>query len=143
MEDLWPKDLTSDVPKIRTPVSILKEQGSLLGNKTGNIIEGLVRKVRTQDEDPDVLTYRFRLKSAPLDYVYDLFMVSYEITLYPVRLWIDDDHMIEELGLSPRKPFVEAGDEETFKSLVKKVLSTKRVKAIVSAILAQSEEGRS
>lgn len=45
MVDLWPADIGE--PNIRTPVSILREQASLLGEKTNNIVEGQVAEITT------------------------------------------------------------------------------------------------
>lgn len=143
MDDLWPKDLTSDVPKIRTPVSILKEQGSLLGDKTGNIIKGVIRKTRFAGDPDSTMNYSFELKSPPLNYSYDLFIISHEITLYPLDLHIGDADLREELGFGPKQSYAEARDEEEFKSLLKRVFNAKKVKAVIATILAQSEEGKS
>jgi hypothetical protein len=42
MVDLWPENIGS--PEITAPVSILKRQASLLGEKTNNVVEAEVQK---------------------------------------------------------------------------------------------------
>ena len=42
MEDLWPDDITPD-EDLRAPAAVLKEQASLLGQKTSNLVKGYVR----------------------------------------------------------------------------------------------------
>ncbi len=45
MNDLWPNDFKID--DIKAPVTLLREQASLLGQKTQNIVEAQVRSLET------------------------------------------------------------------------------------------------
>jgi len=45
MSDLWPKDIGNT--NLRAPVSILREQASLLGEKTQNLVKADVYTLRS------------------------------------------------------------------------------------------------
>lgn len=140
MENLWPEDLLSDFKKIPTPVSILKEQGALLGEKTKNIITGIVTRTRFLGDAEDKFSSIFIIRSDALKYSYNLFYITYEVTLYPVEIFIYDVDILIELGLSNKQKSVVTKDEVEFKTFLKKIFSTKKVGNIISAILSQSQE---
>jgi hypothetical protein len=76
--DLW-GEITPSV--VQTPVSILREQGSLLGAKTNHIIEG---RVETHVSGGD-FHHTFNLIVPALDnYTYELFQITHGVDPYPV-----------------------------------------------------------
>ncbi len=153
MSDLWPQDFgTTTAP---TPVSILKEQASLLGQKTKNIVKGAVKRTSVGWDDDrreamfrnfapvsaptKVFNYTFYLEGPVLDnYTYRLFRISFDVDLYPVRFFIDEG-MADELSISP-KDGVSAKDEEEFKAILSRILGSDRTRKVVTAILSQSTD---
>jgi hypothetical protein len=114
--DLWGEIAPSQV---RTPVSILREQASLLSTKTKNTIEG---QVETQI-DGNMFYHAFNFVVPALDnYSYELFKVSHEVNLYPVYT-----------GRIPP-----ARDEEAFLHWLGQELSSPETKRIIGNLLAQA-----
>ncbi len=74
MMDLWPQNLESLAPA-RAPVTILREQASLLGRKTKNLLEGEIVQVTPYKAEEDAeFVYRFNIMAPALgDYRYGLF----------------------------------------------------------------------
>ena len=67
MDDLWPDDLMDSLDKVKTPISILREQASLLGTKTGNLIEGKVYTASWEDQKDYPFQYGFYLEAPTLE----------------------------------------------------------------------------
>lgn len=131
MESLWPEDIVKDI-KERTPYSILKEQGQLLGDKTNNVLRGIVK----QYQDPFHFIYGFSIRSEILGYSYELFKTNHSITLYPLGLFFGDSEIASEIN-SPLK--IEIKDESQFKDCLKLIFSSNKVKRIISVLISQSE----
>jgi hypothetical protein len=136
MTDLWPVDLA--VVTKTSPLAILKEQASLLGQKTKNIVVGKVELSRMAEfVGSRGFTYDFIIVGPALDnYAYRLFAVEYDVDLYPVRFRLDSA-IAEELGLPP-KEFLIAPDETNFKVALSRVLGSQKSRNVVQAILSQS-----
>ena len=79
--DLWPSDIDFD-ERIVSPISILKEQAALLGQKTQNIVEGEV----TSRQDGTSFIHAFRISAPTLGYVFHLFAVIQPIDFYPLSV---------------------------------------------------------
>ena len=62
MEDLWPKEIGT--AEITSPVAILREQASLLGQKTKNLVEADVSPL---NNDTDTIFYHFYIVAPALD----------------------------------------------------------------------------
>ncbi len=146
MEDLWPKDIMNGVTKIKAPVAILKEQGSLLGEKTDNIIIGEVRTVKTiaigREYESGSFSYRFLIVSPILGYSYSLFIITHKIDLYPVEVLNLDEEICRELGFEfdkRKNPLVIAKGESEFKDLLRIIFNSTKVKGMIAAILAQAQ----
>ena len=106
----------------RTPISILREQASLLGPKTKNLVEA---EVSTSSHD-GVFYHTMYLIAPGLDnYRYQLLRVSHQIGLYPVSDFY-----------SPAAPL---RDEEAFVKWLQAKLSSAETKKIIEALLAQLE----
>jgi len=137
MNDLWAEDI--GVTTVKTPVAILKEQASLLGNKTQNLVIGEVLSSSQDNNSKDArITHRFNVKAPVLgNYSYMLFAISHGIDIYPLRITVDDS-IVPTLSLT-RNP-VTIDSESKFLELLANILKSKRTTQIVHALLAQSLE---
>jgi hypothetical protein len=137
MEDLWPEDIGYR-GKLAAPSIILKEQGELLGNKTGNIVVGEVRRRKPSTvEEANKLTYRFLISCPSLSYAYEFFSIMHEVVFYPLVLIVEDDDIRNELGFRAGVSKVKIKDEESFKKWLRRIFNTTKFKTVVSALLAQ------
>ena len=136
MVDLWPKDI-SEI-SIKSPVAILREQASLLGQKTKGLVTAEVKSVsfNTVDYEPsligetdEVFTYGFFISAPSLNYASRLFVIMHGINLYPVTVIPDIDVIAEG--------DVTATSEEEFLEILKIFLGSEKTKQIISSLLAQ------
>ena len=141
MSDLWPDDLTSE--NLVAPVTILREQGERLGERTRNIVVGAVEAVDLYEYMDDIpvaidsknFSYGFYIKSSSINYTYKLFDINHSIDLYPVQINLDSG-VARELHLGTA--FISAENEFEFVEALRKILNTEKTKRIIRAILAQS-----
>lgn len=153
VDDLWPEELES--AKIRPPVAILKEQASLLGQKTKNVVEGAVSEVFTVDEDEEkTMEYSFNLVAPALGgYRYRLFTMSHDIRMYPLIITMEREifqevnpetsgKMSVSVSVSDRllrlRNQAKVDTEAEFLALLKKIFAATKTRQIIAAILAQS-----
>ncbi|MBL8205930.1 MAG: hypothetical protein JNM09_16970 [Blastocatellia bacterium] len=123
--DLWPTSIDIDkLPDITTPISILKEQASLLGQKTKNIVEA---EVKSTDAGNGRISVSFNLVAPALNkYRYQLFQITHHgIELYPV-------------GLSFSNRSYTANSPEQFIEHLKKILADEKTKSVIQSLIAQS-----
>lgn len=144
VEDLWPEEL--EAAKIRTPASILKEQASLLGQKTKNLVEGLV----TGNEKGENLSYSFFLVAPALNnYRYLLFTMSHDIRMYPLFISVEEEILAEVnpeqyekwgtlVSMYASSHTEEVKNEAEFLALLKKIFSATKTKQLIAAMLSQS-----
>jgi hypothetical protein len=142
MVDLWPNDIAA--PKKKAPVTILKDQASLLGNKTQGLVLADIKK---SDADSFYVgkklykkqfVYKFYIVSPALEnYRYNLFSMANGIDLYPVLFSVDED-IGQELGLEEDKPLT-ANSESEFIETIKKLFASKKTIKVVHSILSQLE----
>lgn len=144
VEDLWPQEL--EAAKIRTPVSILKEQASLLGQKTKNLVEGRVAIT----EKGTNLSYSFSLVAPALNnYRYLLFTISHDIRMYPLFISVEEEILAEinpelfeewgtSAGLLASSHTEKAENEAEFLELLKRIFSATKTKQLIAAMLSQS-----
>jgi len=132
MENLWPRNLT--VTQRKAPVTILREQASLLGEATQNIVKGTV--ISSQNSNTE-FRYAFLIVAPSLgNYQYKLFTISHGIDLYPVII-IPDEEIKDELDIGSEDG-IAAGSEAEFIKILKAIFHSKRTVSIVQAIVAQS-----
>jgi len=106
---------------VRTPVAILREQASLLGAKTKNLIEATVFTESVRGSFRHV----FNLVVPGLDhYTYNLFAIDHGIDLYPVTV-LNRDLKFET--------------EEAFTNWLRTELSSANTKKIIGNLLTQVE----
>jgi hypothetical protein len=145
MIDLWPNEL-STVDQ-RSPLTILKEQASLLGEKTQNIV------IAVLEDAPLVgswlpknypFKYGFLLTCPALShYRFRLFSIAYDIDIYPVRFHLDSDvaeEIIEEthveLGMNGN---LQASNEEEFIEILRRIFSSRKTVRVIRALLSQAK----
>lgn len=159
MDSLWPK-IEVTVPK--PPVAILKEQASLLGMQTQNLVVAEVRpteqwsRVDTVAGDPNEqplqwrdwskgalaeltnqFRYSFDLVAPALNhYRYQLFVLSYGIDLYPVIFRLDSD-IAAELSIAPGQPF-QVNSEADLVEALRAIFNSSKTQRVIGAILIQS-----
>jgi len=120
--DLWPGDIGES--ELRTPLAILKEQATLLGAKTGQLVTAEVES-RAEDE---WFFHRFYLVAPALEYKYKLFTVRHPISLYP---------MFTYSGGGPWSAPIDS--EAGFLDWLRKALTSEETRRIVRALIAQSK----
>ncbi len=138
MSDLWPNDL--QLSGIKAPVAILKEQASLLGEKTKNIAVATVETVVSL-LDAGFFAYYFFIVAPTLhNYRYRLFTITHGISLYPVKFDLDssiEQEMLKTLFLEEHQP-IEAINQEDFTHKLRLILQAEKTKDIIRAIIAQA-----
>jgi hypothetical protein len=136
MIDLWPDKIA--VEKMITPVTILRQQASLLGKKTKNIVQG---EVRSSKDNFTSFNYAFYIVATALDnYRYKLLEISYNESLYPVEVKVESDIRSE---ISPKfnftKEAVVAISEKDFLVLLREIFNSVKVLRVISVLLSQSD----
>ena|SRR5437762_14332751 len=124
IQDLWPEDIGTDVNVI-SPVSILREQATFLGQRTKNLIEG---KVVSSQTSTDQFAHAFFLYVPSMNhYKYLLFNVIHPIDFYPLAIVSEPLH----------KQLAPAKTEEEFIKLLKEIFSDPKTKAIIASLISQ------
>lgn len=122
-EDLWPDNLATP-PQDKPPLLILREQASLLGQKTGNLVDA---EVTTSPEPDGGLALRFTLVAPALSgYRYVLFTAVQSAMLYPVALRFD--------GLT-----YHAHDEAGLKQYLRNFFASEPARRVISGLVVQSQ----
>lgn len=116
-EDLWPDNIAETT--MVTPVSILKEQAALLGEKTKQLVKGEV----VTETTGKMLSHRFFVVAPTLNYRYELFSASHGITFYPITVFFFNPAPVNS--------------EEDLKAKLKEILSSQHTLNVVHSILAQ------
>src|ERR1017187_291277 len=88
--DLWPENIAD--PNLVTPVTILKEQAALLGEKTKQLVKG---EVVTQTTGT-LLVHYFYIVAPTLSYRFELFNVQHHVNFYPLVLkYLNNSHTLK------------------------------------------------
>ena len=120
-EDLWPT--TIDDGNLVTPVSILKEQAALLGEKTRQLVTG---EVVTQTTG-SLFVHHFYIVAPGLNYRYELFSVQHHINFFPLVI----QYLNHTTSVNQNDNF------HTFKQHLKEIFSSPTTLNIIQSILAQ------
>jgi hypothetical protein len=145
MTDLWPSEI-KPFANVRVPVSILKEQASMLGYKTGNIVLAEVKQKiidrEFEEEYSESFIYNFYLVAPALEgYRYKLFFIRYDIALYPLRIYMDEDILNEILSDESdtiKSSYVVVESEEDFLEYLRKIFGSKKTKRVINSLIAQT-----
>ncbi|MDP2997749.1 MAG: hypothetical protein Q8N47_09690 [Bryobacterales bacterium] len=121
--DLWGR---FEPAEVRTPLSILRQQAALLGDKTNHLVEA---RVNTYALGPNIY-HAFNLVVPALeDYTYQLFRVSHGVELYPVSANSTEGHLQWHRELE---------NEEAFVGWLSSSFSSEATKRIISTLMAQA-----
>ncbi|MDP8965455.1 MAG: hypothetical protein M3O33_16020 [Cyanobacteriota bacterium] len=150
------KNLWGELPEpetIHPPYTILKEQGSILSEITNGLLLGEI----TNNQKDNFFVNILRIKAPSIyNYTYSVVEAQYPIKLYPVfvkNLTSDNFNNLEKnlmnAANNPLMSFVDSGgllvqqgyskysSEEEFENALGQILSSKEVKQVISALLAQ------
>lgn len=131
IDDLWPDEIAvADEPI--PPITILKQQASLLGRKTKNLVEAEVHSEVTDFQR--LLRHTFFLVApvVGLDQ-FPLLYVEHPVTrMYPATIKVNPDDPSSSV-----REFV-AKDEAEFKQHLKAIFAEEPVKRVIGNLLAQS-----
>jgi len=121
------KNLWGQMPqaeKVRSPLAILRQQASLLGQTTRGLLEGIVTRQRAFDPGRD-FSATLSIVAPSLDsYEVQVVEIKYPLACYPLEVsWSEGD--------------TKASDESEFVSVLGQVLSSKRTKTIIGRLLTQ------
>jgi hypothetical protein len=115
--DLWPANIAES--NMVTPVTILKEQAALLGDKTRQLVTGEVQTVASGT----MFTHSFNITAPTLNYKFELFQISHGINFYP---------------LTVRSGFVATiNSEDELKKKLREIFASQHTMNVVHSILAQ------
>ncbi len=148
MDDFWPEDLL-ELPgdKTPSPQSIAREQASLLGTKTRNMITAKVSKVRPYSVklDSAQFQYDFWLEAPALAYTFRVFSFAHDLEYYPAYLFLDPDLLAEvcdkmEIPLKDGGSTLKLTSQESFGVALKTILGSEKVKRIIRALIRQIQD---
>ena len=119
--DLWPNDFGTAGAK--PPVTVLREQATLLAKKTNGIVEA---EVRTSTEGDD-FSHRFSIVAPALGgYRYSLFTLEHDVNLYPATMHFQDtEYHIES--------------EDVLIDILRTVFASDKAKRVIYSLIAQSK----
>ena len=126
VKNLW-GDL-NDLPTLRTPASILKEQAEILQSHTNGM---LVAEVKTSGNQNKRIYYELNIVVPALhNYKYNVVAVSHTITLYPVHFHSSVNNIAS------------ATDESEFVQKLSDIISSDEIRQNIIALLSQAREGQ-
>lgn len=141
MRDLWPEEI-GPIPDLKAPVTILREQASLLGKKTNNLVEAEVMQLESAISEESEFNYAFLIVAPALDnYRYKLFTISYNINIYPVTISVDGE-IRAEINPADSEGKLLAESEGEFVEILKKIFSAKKTKKVIGALLSMISYGQ-
>jgi hypothetical protein len=133
-------DLWGDLAVESTPADVLHEQADALGQKTKNLLEGLLLTEIVKQS----VRVRFAVRAPTLGYQTTLFEVKYTM-LMPFPCDIEEHLTLEEYQLDDmyggqmkmnRKRLTQASDDAELRQRVKDVLQSDNVRKLVSGLLS-------
>jgi hypothetical protein len=117
-DNLWPENIADS--NLTTPVTILKEQSGLLGEKTRQLVKG---EVVTQPTG-NLFVHYFYIVAPTLSYKFELFTISHGVNFYPLVM----RYLNNTISLS---------SESDFKDKLKEIFAAPHTLNVVHSILAQ------
>jgi len=123
----------------RTPLAILREQASLLGTKTKNLVEATVD---TSVDPNGQFVHRFTLVVPSLSsYKYELFRIEHGIASYPIAVAPEVPSQLSRgpVNLTAMGPLIsQLQTEQEFVDWLRNKLSSDETKRIIANLLAQA-----
>lgn len=143
VENLWPADVAASTKRL-SPVAILRQQATLLGQRTKNIVEAEVETKGTDFQRR--LQHWFYLVAPGLDfYKYPLFLIEHDPTkFYPLKvIW---DKTGAGASSAKKRPTLaervkrefSADSEEAFKAHLKRIFADDQTKGVIQSLIDQS-----
>jgi hypothetical protein len=127
-ENLWPTEIEK-IPDLRTPLTLLKEQASVLGDMTGRTVLGEVEThVMAIDINPFHHTFYLRVPSLD-NYRYELLEVSHDVRLYPAQ--------VRAAGVSRQ-----VSSEDELKETLKGIFSSGETRNVLTGLVNQAIPSR-
>ncbi len=124
IKDLWPAEFGYE--DLTPPVTILRQQATILGQRTRNLVEG---DVVTGSSSERHFLHTFYLVAPAMDgYRHCLFTVRHEITFYPLD--------VIKCGVNTS---ISCVNEAEYLELLKTIFAEEQTRKIVSALIAQSK----
>jgi hypothetical protein len=116
--DLWPANIADS--NLTTPVTVLKQQAALLGEKTRQLVKGEVVSQATGS----LFVHYFYIAAPTLSYKFELFTLSHGVNFYPlVMRYLNDT--------------ISLPSESEFKDKLKETFAAPHTLNVVHSILAQ------
>jgi hypothetical protein len=110
--------------EVTPPVTILREQASVLGKATNNVLVGQVSKVTARQW---AFQYDLDIRAAALDdYIYEVLSVRHNVEMYPLEV------------IDSGKAKV-CSDEKAYTAALQEILSSNRVRKVISSLLSLSK----
>ena len=120
--DFWPNDIGE--PELRTPVALLREQATALGEKTRNVVTAEVES----DSEGKLFVHNLYLVAPSIRYRYQLLTIRHPILFYPMTV------------TTPNTPkWIAVTSEGEFLDWLKTVLASEDTKRVIRALIAQSQ----
>jgi hypothetical protein len=117
-DDLWPANIADS--NLTTPVTVLKQQAALLGEKTRQLVKGEVVTHATGS----LFDHYFYIAAPTLSYKFELFTLSHGVNFYPlVMRYLNDT--------------ISLPSESEFKDKLKEIFAAPHTLNVVHSILAQ------
>lgn len=137
--DLWPDDLDPIATAEPTPVAILRHQGQLLGQRTGNAVYGEVRSEQVgsgpSETRPNEFIHTFVLTSGYVRYARALLFVRHGLKPYPATFVAFKTDGSGEHQMTSR--IVGVKDLET---ALKETFARDDVKEVIRSLRLQSQD---
>jgi hypothetical protein len=145
MENLWSG--TIDVPKTIPPVTILRQQATMLGQTTKGILQAEVKHYN--EEFSKGFVYDFLILAPALgNYKYQLLEIRHDVELYPVKIEteksIGDDVVgkLNTAGINSAQSsdgwVFTAKTEEDLMEVLKVIFRSNKSKEVIASLIAQS-----
>jgi len=136
MESLWPDEIANS-EQVRSPVQILKEQASLLGKMTKNILLGEIQAVPVGQPNS---AYAFNILAPSLrNYRYSLFTINYNIlNIYPIYIALDDEIFKEIYSYKSKNEAIKIDYENEFLTILKNIFRSRKAKQILTSLMVES-----
>ena len=136
--DLWPEEITESSGSL-SPLTLIKEQAKLLGEKTNSIVLAGVRQKNVNSQS-NYFFYDFFIESGIEMYRFVLFTFRFTYNLYPVYVSIDEDienEFIDKLKIFQSKDTRESviKTEEDMINILGLILNSTKTKKIIRALV--------
>jgi len=140
MSNLW--ETSYEEAKTDPPHKFIKEQCNLLPKLTGDMVYAYIKEMdsgtRIYDDMKNDFEYDFVLGGKFLDdFSYRIMSFSYDISMYPVRISVNDEIA---KSLKYESNIAEIASLEELKEFLGEVLKSGRVTEVISSIIKLSKK---